>query len=222
MRFGLSPVTTDRKLVPGLVYLEITGGDVQPMWPAQCAGWIIQDNTPVPGRSHRYEAHEVPKASGASSIRAVVLALPFRDSPRPRSGRRCGGRSGLNEYRGKQAPLLTRAHRLTYRLRAARSPLRSLPGLALSRAIAPHPYSPGKCCAMRRRRGGGRSGGRGTKPPRLPCNVVDAEVAPSLIGLSHWSESGPWWMLSRRPRSSERQAAHRERMCEPNSKRPLI
>jgi hypothetical protein len=59
-------------------------------------------------------------------------------------------------------------------------PLRSLPGLALSRAIAPHPYSPAmlRCAAP-----------LWWRPIRGPwdkacasCDVVDAEVAPSLIG----------------------------------------
>jgi hypothetical protein len=53
----------------------------------------------------------------------MVLAPPFRNSQRPRSGRRCGG------YRGKQVPLLTRAHRLTYRLRAARIPATLVAGV---------------------------------------------------------------------------------------------
>jgi hypothetical protein len=99
-----------------------------------------------------------------------------------------------------KAHLLTRANRLTYVSVRRDPPLRSLPGLALSRAIAPHPYSPRKCCAMRRRCGGGRSGAV-DQNLRLPSNVVDAEVAPSLIGSSHWSESGPRRMLSHRRRS---------------------
>ena len=150
-----------------------------------------------PVGSHRHEAHELPKTSGASSIRAVVLALPFRNSPRPRSGRRCGGSIGASMSTVENRPLSLPARTDSLIVSVRRDPryarCRGWLCPEQSRRI-PIPRASAAPC--------GAAVAAADPGPWIktrashPTSSMQRSPPASSARSSHWSESGPWRMLS--------------------------